>query len=164
MHLDIKSDNLLVSNEGTITLIDFGKIGFVGDNSIHRKGSHQTMSPEQRSHWHLTPKSDVYSLAVTVYQAFLHTTVPFASIGQPYYILLKHSPEMEQRVLQDSSNNASTSFLPNVRLCSSFIKPCADCKPVSIAVNIFPLTETYIGNHPNFMGKKLYPRWTYREW
>ena len=31
MHLDIKSDNLLVSREGNITLIDFGKIGFVGD-------------------------------------------------------------------------------------------------------------------------------------
>ena len=56
--LDIKSDNLLVSDKGTITLIDFGKIGFVGDHSVHRKGSHQTMSPEQRSHWHLTPKSD----------------------------------------------------------------------------------------------------------
>ena len=54
MHLDIKSDNLLVSEKGTITLIDFAKFGFVGDHSVHRKGSHQTMSPEQRSHWHLT--------------------------------------------------------------------------------------------------------------
>ena len=115
MHLDIKSDNLIVSNEGTITLIDFGKIGFVGDHSVHRKGSHQTMSPEQRSHWHLTPKSDVYSLAVTVYQAFLHTTVPFASIGQPWYLVLKHCPEMEQGFAA-SSNNVSMSFRLNAPL------------------------------------------------
>ena len=31
MHLDIKSDNLLVSEKGTITLIDFGN-WFVGDH------------------------------------------------------------------------------------------------------------------------------------
>ena len=96
MHLDIKSDNILVSPEGNITLIDFGKIGFVGDHSAHRKGSHQTMSPEQRSHWHLTPKSDVYSLAVMVYQALMDTDPPFANIGQVWPSLLQFNDDVEQ--------------------------------------------------------------------
>ena len=70
MHLDIKSDNLLVSKGRPV----FGKL--VCEITLFVEKFYQTMSPEQ---FPLAPdpKSDVYSLAVTVYQAFLHT--PFHS-------------------------------------------------------------------------------------
>ena len=152
MHLDIKSDNLLVSKEGTVTLIDFGKIGFVGDHSVHRKGSHQTMSPEQRSHWHLTPKSDVYSLAVTVYQAFLHTPVPFANIGQPWHSLLNYCPKMEQTFA--GFIQQCLHIVPSERpSMSEFHQTMCLTQTSQYRGQYFPLTQTYIGTCPTLLGK-----------
>ncbi len=152
MHLDIKSDNLLVSSEGTITLIDFGKIGFVGDHSVHRKGSHQTMSPEQRSHWHLTPKSDVYSLAVTVYQAFLHTPVPFARIGQPWPSLLQYCSKMEQSFA--GFIQQCLHVVPSERpSMTEFHRAVFSMQTNQFRGKYFPLTETYIGTYPTLMEK-----------
>ena len=150
MHLDIKSDNLLVSSEGTVTLIDFGKIGFVGDHSTHRKGSHQTMSPEQRSHWHLSPKSDVYSLAVTVYQAFAPNT-PYSNIGQPWPSLLNYCKEMEQSFV--GFIQQCLHIVPSERpSMDEFHQMVCETQTGSYRSQYFPIAPTYIGNIPNLLG------------
>ncbi len=148
MHLDIKSDNLLVSAEGNITLIDFGKIGFVGDHSVHRKGSHQTMSPEQRSHWHLTPKSDVYSLAVMVYQAFMDTEPPFANIGRVWPSLLQFDDNIEQRFagLMQQCLHIVPSQRPSM---IEFHKAICGIQTNSYRPEYFPQSENYIGHCPS---------------
>jgi len=147
MHLDIKSDNLLVSTEGNITLIDFGKIGFVGDYSVHRKGSHQTMSPEQRSHWYITPKSDVYSLAVTVCQAFM-TNVPFANIGQHWKSLIHFNSNIEQcfaGFIQQCLHIVPTER-PSMQTFHNAV--CA-IQTNEYRTEHFPQSETYIGQCPS---------------
>lgn len=151
MHLDIKSDNLLVSKEGTVTLIDFGKIGFVGDHSTHRKGSHQTMSPEQRSHWHLSPKSDVYSLAVTIYQAFVHDT-PYSNIGQPWPALLKYCSNMEQSFA--GFIQQCLHIVPSERpSMDTFHSMVCETQTGSHRSQYFPISPEYIGNLPSLLGK-----------
>ena len=147
MHLDIKSDNLLVSAEGKITLIDFGKVGLVEDYSTHRKGSMQTMSPEQRSHWYLTPKSDVYSLAVTTYQALSGSTAPFANVGQVWPLLMNKNSDIEQRFA--GFLQRCLHIVPSKRpTMQSFHEMVCGIQTNTYRAKYFPMSEQYIGTCP----------------
>lgn len=73
IHRDIKPSNLFVTEEGKIKLLDFG-VAKIKDNITvtqtgSRMGTLMYMSPEQvYDVKNLTPKTDIYSLAVSFYQ------------------------------------------------------------------------------------------------
>lgn len=63
LHLDIKPDNVLVREDGTPCLLDFGIAQILGDEGVaHRAFTIGYASPEQIRGERLTAASDVYSL------------------------------------------------------------------------------------------------------
>ena len=154
MHLDIKSDNLLVTRNGTITIIDFGKTGIIGEHSTYKKGTHTTMSPEQRIGQPLTKQSDVYSLAVTVFQALLKTVPPYTEIGTAWPSLLNCSSEVDQcfdGLLQQCLHIVPTLRPTMTELHSAF----CEIQTNSYRANYYRVSHEYIGEIPILLNRSV---------
>ncbi len=94
VHLDVKSENVMVTHDGTPKLIDFG-LAQRGTEEREESdmilGTPCYMSPEQATGKPLDPASDVYSFGVTLYELFTGD-VPFDD-ADPRQILRAHMVE-----------------------------------------------------------------------
>ncbi len=93
LHRDIKPSNILLHNDGTPVLADFGLARMAGStrrltSSGVVMGTPEYMSPEQAADEPLGPPSDVYSLAIVAYE-MLTGRVPFEA-DTPAATLLSH--------------------------------------------------------------------------
>ena len=75
IHRDLKPDNILITEDGEIKVIDYGLVKLIDFSSITRTGdsvgSPMFMSPEQIiDSKHITNRSDIYSLGVILYLMF----------------------------------------------------------------------------------------------
>lgn len=74
LHRDVKPGNLLIHNDGTLALADFGLSKFLGEVSAHLTsvggflGTLHYAPPEQARGEDLGPESDLYSLGVTLFE------------------------------------------------------------------------------------------------
>ena len=68
LHLDIKPDNILVAANGAAKLTDFGMVAAASE-ALTAPGSPAYMSPEQVAKAALDARSDIFSLAATLYEA-----------------------------------------------------------------------------------------------
>jgi serine/threonine protein kinase len=80
IHRDIKSSNILLTDEGRCLLTDFGLAHAVSDSRLTQTGTvmgtPDYMSPEQAEGKTLDKRTDIYSLGVVMYEC-LTGTVPF---------------------------------------------------------------------------------------
>lgn len=93
IHRDIKPGNVIFTADGQPLLADFGLSHLIGEGSIHSKdgaivGTPAYMSPEQCRGRNLDPRSDIYSLAVLLYELLTGET-PFP-IDNPVGAILRH--------------------------------------------------------------------------
>jgi eukaryotic-like serine/threonine-protein kinase len=81
IHRDIKPDNILLDEKGHVKVTDFGIARAMDTTQATRTGSFLGTalysSPEQLQGQKVTPKSDVYSLGATLYQA---------AVGEPPFV------------------------------------------------------------------------------
>ncbi len=88
LHRDIKLSNVLMMEDGTALLSDFGVVKFMdGDHSMHTMVGHTVgtpsfMAPEQARGEDINARADVYSLGVIAYTLFTGR-LPFSSDNQP---------------------------------------------------------------------------------
>lgn len=68
IHCDIKPENILISEENKIYLIDFGNARFIGDKTNY--GSMRYCSLEQLRQEKVTVYFDIYSLGIIMYELF----------------------------------------------------------------------------------------------
>ena len=93
LHRDIKSDNIMVTTDGTVKVLDFG-IARIGDleESLSMtgeiKGTVEYMSPEQALGEELDGRSDIYSVGVVLYE-MLTGELPFSG-DSIYTIIARH--------------------------------------------------------------------------
>ena len=94
IHRDLKPHNVIVSDEGTAKVTDFG-IARAGASEMTETGSimgtAQYLSPEQAQGHAVSPASDIYSIGVLLYEA-LTGRVPFHG-ESAVSIALKHLNE-----------------------------------------------------------------------
>ncbi len=78
IHCDIKPANILISEDGTIKISDFGAAQYEDAQHTHLKGigSPAYMSPEQVQDKEVSYHTDIYSLGVLMYQ-MLTSKLPF---------------------------------------------------------------------------------------
>jgi tetratricopeptide (TPR) repeat protein len=98
VHRDIKPTNVLVRDDGTIKLVDFGLVG-TGSDAEYVMGTPAYLAPEIVRRETTDHRADLYSLGILLYQ-LLYRRLPFSGLA-PSDVLYPHahsSPRIPDRV------------------------------------------------------------------
>ncbi len=94
VHRDLKPSNILVMEDDSAKIIDFGVVHLAGSKSVTgQKGTFQYMSPEQATMRDITPASDLFAMGIILYEA-LTRRKPFArtTVQETVEAVLKFIP------------------------------------------------------------------------
>ena len=99
VHRDIKSHNIMIKDDNTVKVTDFGIARAVSSTTITNTGniigSVHYFSPEQARGGYTDEKSDIYSLGVVMYE-LVTGRIPFEG-ETPISVALKHIQEEPER-------------------------------------------------------------------
>ena len=76
VHCDIKPNNILISKEGGIKIIDLGQSCRIGTVKSRIQGTPDYIAPEQVKREHLSHRTDIFNLGATMYWALTGRNVP----------------------------------------------------------------------------------------
>lgn len=76
VHCDIKPNNILMSKDGSIKIIDLGQSCRIGTTKQRIQGTPDYIAPEQVRRKPLGPKTDIFNLGATMYWALTGHNVP----------------------------------------------------------------------------------------
>jgi serine/threonine-protein kinase len=172
VHRDLKPDNLMITEAGTIKVMDFGIARVAGSGHLTRTGllvgTLRYMAPEQIRGEEVDPRTDVYALGAVLYQ-MLAGRVPFEG-GSDFAILraqveetpappsahLPGLPEWaDHAVLKALEKDPARRFQSVEEMRSFLSRNAGDLTPVPIAPEgdlptmVLPVRSTTIPSSPD---------------
>jgi len=152
IHRDLKPSNILVMEDDSAKIIDFGVVHLAGSKSVTgQKGTFQYMSPEQAMMREITPASDLFSMGIILYEA-LTRRKPFArnTVQDTMEALLKFVPP------------AVSELNPNVNMSlSRVVHKCLAKQPIhrfTSARDLADVLQKAVRNEPVFDTAKIEQR------
>ncbi len=76
VHADIKPNNIMVTGDDTVKIIDFGQSCPIGTVKERIQGTPDYIAPEQVQRRNITPRTDVFNLGATMYWLLTQKHVP----------------------------------------------------------------------------------------
>ena len=113
VHRDIKSDNIMINENGEIKVMDFGLAKFKEVSSLTKTGSTvgtvSYMSPEQARGDSVDHRSDIWSLGVVLYE-IITGELPFKADYEAavIYLILNQNPKNVAELRTDVPNSLAT--------------------------------------------------------
>lgn len=78
VHADIKPNNVLITDDGEVKIIDLGQACAIGTIKKRIQGTPGYMAPEQAHRQEITPKTDIYNLGAMMYWVLVGEVIPTA--------------------------------------------------------------------------------------
>ncbi|MFO0827736.1 MAG: serine/threonine-protein kinase [Phycisphaerales bacterium] len=78
VHADIKPTNVMVTDDGTVKIIDLGQACAIGTVKKRIQGTPGYMAPEQAHREAITPATDLYNFGATMYWILMGEVIPTA--------------------------------------------------------------------------------------
>ena len=78
VHADMKPNNIVITDEGSVKIIDLGQACPIGTIKERIQGTPDYIAPEQVHRRETTPKTDVYNLGATMYWCLTRRFIPTA--------------------------------------------------------------------------------------
>jgi serine/threonine-protein kinase len=78
VHADMKPSNMMVTEDGTVKIIDLGQACAIGSVKKRIQGTPGYIAPEQAHRQQITPLTDVYNYGATLYWVLLREEIPCA--------------------------------------------------------------------------------------
>jgi membrane-associated tyrosine/threonine-specific cdc2-inhibitory kinase len=108
LHLDIKPDNIFISNQGFYKLGDFGLSQFISSDGNKGEGDSRYLAPEVLGSEQNSTASDVFSIGASVFEASEYVLLP--SYGDSWNEFRKNPPPLKNR--SDELNQVVLKFVP----------------------------------------------------
>jgi serine/threonine-protein kinase len=92
VHCDIKPNNILISTQGGLKIIDLGQSCRLGAIKSRIQGTPDYIAPEQVQRKHISHRTDIFNLGATMYWALTGKNVPTlipkkGGIGAPLHVV-----------------------------------------------------------------------------
>ncbi|MBE0536123.1 MAG: serine/threonine protein kinase [Phycisphaerae bacterium] len=92
VHCDIKPNNILISSQGALKIIDLGQSCRLGAIKSRIQGTPDYIAPEQVFRKHISHRTDIFNLGATMYWALTGKNVPTLipkkpGIGGPLHVV-----------------------------------------------------------------------------
>lgn len=118
IHRDIKPDNIIISGDGDLKILDLGSIfvpGVVGISARRNVGTTPYMAPELFNGSDGDSRSDVYAIAVTLFQCYCKGEYPYGN--NVNYAFLRYRKDTPIWIIEII--NKGIAYNPENRYCDS---------------------------------------------
>lgn len=139
LHRDLKPANIMLDEHGDVRITDFGIAALANEDRREISGTPAYMSPEQLEGHELTPKSDIYSLGLVLYEVFTGKKA-FEASSLPELLRLRRS---------DSTPTSPAEHVPELDpLVERVIFRCLERDPAKRPASALQIAAALPGGDP----------------
>src|ERR1041384_1614971 len=139
LHRDLKPANIMLDEHGEVRITDFGIAALANEEHREMSGTPAYMSPEQLDGRELTPKSDIYSLGLVLYEVFTGKKA-FEASNMQELLRLRRS---------DSTPTSPAEYVPELDpLIARVIFRCLEVDPAKRPATTLQVSAALPGGDP----------------